>query len=84
LVKEGKEMLDFELLSKVDQDDEGYFSWRGCEMEGCPSAGLGNTVYDCHAYRTLKESQEDREGNLYELAVCGACLYEHEYGERPE
>ena len=72
--------MKFELMSWLQVGDgqlEGHFSWAGCEMEGCPSAGLGNTVYDVAAYRTLSEAQADPEGNLYELQICLACLYEH-------
>jgi hypothetical protein len=72
---------DFELLSQKDDSDEGHFSWRGCEI--C-SPGIGNTVFDCLAYRSLAEAKADPKGNLYELRLCWDCIYEHAYGERQE
>jgi hypothetical protein len=51
---------DFELLSQKDDSDEGHFSWRGCEI--C-SPGIGNTVFDCLAYRSLAEAKADPKGN---------------------
>jgi hypothetical protein len=55
--------------------DEPYFSHSGCEV--C-STGLGNNVYDCHGYNpTTKKIQAG-------YRVCFDCLYEYEYGERPE
>lgn len=75
---------EFELISQVDSQDEGYFSWRGCDNTDCPDYGLGNTVYDCQGYKTLQEAQADPKGNLYEFKLCFDCIYEYEYNERPE
>jgi hypothetical protein len=74
---------DFELISQVNQNDEGYFTWRGCDNSDCETYNLGCTVFDCHGYKTLAEAQSGPD-NLYEFALCFDCLYEYEYGERPE
>ena len=76
--------LDCELLSMKDQDDEGYFTWQGCDNPDCEAHNLGVTVFDCEGYKTLSEAQVDPEGNKYEFQLCFDCIYEHEYGERPE
>lgn len=78
---------DFMLIAPVQDPDTGdvaepYFSWRGCDIEDCPSKGLGNTVYDIIAYRTLSEAQEGPD-NRVELQVCDDCLYFSEYGKYP-
>ena len=75
---------DFELISQVNQEDEGYFSWQGCDNENCPRHGLGNTVYDCQGYHSLLSAQADPKLNLYEFKLCCDCLYEHEYGQFPD
>lgn len=75
---------DFELISQVNQEDEGYFTWGGCDNVDCEAHNLGVTVYDCQGYKTLEEAQADKEGKLYEFSLCFGCLYEHAYGERPE
>lgn len=76
-------LSDFELLSQVDQEQEGYFSWQGCDNVDCEAHNLGVNVYDCQGYKTLAEAQADPE-EIYEFRLCFDCLYEHEYGERPE
>lgn len=79
------DLKDFELVSQVNQEDDGYFSWSGCDnVLAHGGKRLGGTVYACQGYKTLKEAQADPEGNLYEFNLCFDCLYEHEYGERPE
>ena len=51
--------------SQVDSDNEGSFSWSGCD---CCDNGLGNTVYECHGY-----SPKTKE--VVELGdVCHECL----------
>jgi hypothetical protein len=80
---------DFPLITQKQGEngeyDEGYFSWGGCDNVDCGSHNMGNTVYDCEGYRTHEEAVADKEGsNLYEFKLCFACIYEHEYGERPE
>lgn len=81
---------DFELISQVSGPDkdggiypDGYFTWSGCDNVDCEAHNLGATVFDCQGYRTLAEAQGG-EDNLYEFALCFNCIYEHEYGERPE
>ena len=77
-------LSEFELVSQVNSEDESYFTWRGCDNEGCEEYGKGADVYDCQGYKTLAEAQADSEGNLYEFALCFSCLYEYSYSERPE
>ena len=71
----------FELLSQKQNEEgeseEGYFSHRGCD--NC-SSGLGNTVYDCIAFKTLEEAKENKE-NYYELQLCAECLNLYFNGE---
>ena len=77
-------LKDFELISQVKDQDEGYFSWSGCDNSDCESHNLGAAVYDCQGYHSLLAAQADPKLNLYEFKLCFGCLYEHEYGEYPE
>lgn len=75
--------LDFELLSQVDPQADGHFSWEGCDNPECEAHNIGCTVYDCHGFRTLAEAQSSSRGYYeFDFALCGDCLYVYDYGHR--
>jgi hypothetical protein len=78
---ENMNIEDFELISLVNPKEDPYFSWYGCDVIGCEAHNIGATVYDCQGYETLEANPE---GNLCKFQLCGDCLYEYHYGERPE
>jgi len=74
-----KQIEDCGLFSKVNDEDEGHFSWRGCDHPECSEKGKGATVYEIKGYVSLRDAQEDND-NYYEFQVCGECFVAMYYG----
>jgi len=61
-------------ISKVNEDDEPYFSYEGCENCG---NGLGNDVEDYKAVTSFQHSKDD----YYEIKLCAMCLCAYHNGD---
>lgn len=76
-------LTDYEHIDcNIDQDP--YFTWRGCDNTDCEAHNLGCDVYDCRGWLTRQDLINDMDGNCHEFILCFDCVYEYEYGERPE
>lgn len=64
----------------ADYADEGYFSWRPCELCGSP---LGGTRYPAHAL-IPNEDGSLKKAEMVHLACCYDCLVYFANGDLPE
>lgn len=56
----------------TDSDDEGSFSWRGCD---CCGSSLGGTRYACTGYNRIRNEVIEFSN------VCQDCVYYAAYGQ---
>jgi hypothetical protein len=71
-----KFMGDCVSLSPVNENDEGEFFWRGCDVCNIVEGGiLGNTVIEVHGYNSRTKAI-DKLGK-----ICPHCLHFYLYGE---
>ena len=57
-------------LTRIDNEQEVYFSWRPCE---CCQTRLGGDRIEASGY--------SRTGVIYEFEICTDCEYYAEYGQ---
>lgn len=58
---------DCRSCTTTNPEDEGYFSWAGCDVRH-PGSNLGNTVYEVQGYNPITKEVEDLG------RICAECL----------
>ena len=64
-------------ISETDQNQEGCFSWSGCDIKH-PDSNLGNNVFDVSGYNPITKQVE----NLGH--ICAECLCYIVNGDIPD